>query len=861
MPTHRRVKRDARDPEDTGNRGTRADRGNRAEGPGRGDRAPHPGERDATGGTHWARGTDRAGATGRAGDRAVRGDDRSAHPDDRSVRADDRQASADDRTARGGDRPPLAPRVRRRASGVLESWPFRRKLNAMVIVPIAAIAAMLAYVTYQQVDQAQSAASTARLVRSSRAVAELIDGLQTEHREALLLSLHYEARTNEAETPNTAGFRQAQEGVDAQARAVATAFGDELPPAEGEALKEIGGLSALRETIESGPLPPDNIDPAYSAAVDDLIDGLDLGSSADQSSTSSANVLDALLRADTAHASFETSVFAARTGDPNALIEFTGAVGEYATYTYQADRFTRYATTRQGQELAGIERSEPENTIGQHYAALQVDPGSLVAQKPSIVQDDLSTALSSETTYLRQADNRLRITRSLIGQIADEASGASNAAWWRAVILLGSALVGFVLWLLFSVLARRSVIRPVQALTAAATRVADLAGRELSRVADDDSVDTAPPRLEAVPVPVQDEIGDLAAAFNQVQATATALLERQVLGRRNVAEMFGNVGRRVSNLTVRQLTLIDAIERGETSPDVLERLYRIDHIAVRLQRNAESLLLLAGIRDDAPEAGPTALTDVVRAALGQIEGYQRVAPRAENDVTVIPDIVGDLTLMLAELLENAVAFSPSGTRVEVVVRSRAEGGDGDGGFVEIIDHGLGMSPARLEEENARLVRRERLDLVPTKVLGLFVVGGLSRRWGIRVTLARTPGGGTTASVLIPPSLLLAGPVPKVGPRALAAVPDRRAVGGAPPIAMTVPKTPRRDTGPGAGRGPARGAGPGAGMSPGSGTGPGGGPRTGMGAGAGAPGGPGAPPPPPPPAPPPPRAPPPPGAPP
>ncbi|WP_443732208.1 ATP-binding protein, partial [Streptomyces montanisoli] len=688
----------------------------------------------------------------------------------------DKRGFGDGEAAPG--RPSLIPRLRRRASGLLERWPFRRKLNVMVVVPIAAIAAMLVYVTYQQIDQARSAAATSRLVRNSREVAALIDGLQNEHREALLVSLHYEAGLKEARTTATAGYREAQQSTDTQARAVAAAFGDELPPQESEALKEIGGLSALRDTVESGPLPADNIDPAYSAAVSDLIDGLGLGSSPDRSATSSANVLDALLRADTAHASFETSVFAARTGDPNALIEFTGAVGEYASYTYQADRFSRYATTRQGRELAGIERGGPQNVIGQQYAALQVDPGALVAQGHLAVQNALSTALAAQPTYEQQAASRLRITRSLIGQIAADADSASNAAWWRAVYLLAAALVGFALWLAFSVLARRSVIRPVQALTEAAQRVADLAGRELARVADDDSEDTAPPRLEAVPVPVRDEIGDLASAFNQVQATATALLERQVLGRRNIAEMFGNVGRRVSNLTVRQLTLIDAVERGETSPDVLERLYRIDHIAVRLQRNAESLLLLAGIRDDTPETGPTALTDVVRAALGQIEGYQRVAPRAENDVTVIPDIVGDLTLMLAELLENAVAFSPSGSRVEVIVRSRTEGDDGDGALVEIVDHGLGMSQERLDEENARLVRRERLDLVPTKVLGLFVVGGLSRRWGVRVALSRTPGGGTTAAVLVPPSLLLAGPVPKVGPRALAAVPDRRAVSAA-----------------------------------------------------------------------------------
>ncbi len=92
-----------------------------------------------------------------------------------------------------------------------------------------------------------------------------------------------------------------------------------------------------------------------------------------------------------------------------------------------------------------------------------------------------------------------------------------------------------------------------------------------------------------------------------------------MLSRRNVAEMFGNVGRRVSNLTTRQLALIDAVERGETDPALLERLYSIDHIAVRLRRNADSLMLLAGIRETVLDSGPTALTNVVRAALGQIE--------------------------------------------------------------------------------------------------------------------------------------------------------------------------------------------------------------------------------------------------
>ncbi|MFF2851535.1 ATP-binding protein [Streptomyces sp. NPDC058001] len=690
--------------------------------------------------------------------------------------------------------PSAAPRIRRTAALLLDRWPFRRKLNVLVVVPLAIVSAMLAWVVYGQVGQARTEANTAQLVRDSAQVAKLIDAVETEHRQALLVSLRYEAARPGASPPDTSSYLQAQQKTNAQVDAVRAAFGDRLPDVEAQALKELEGLDSLRQTIEQGPIPADNIDPAYSSVLDELINGLGLGQSGSESSSSAGNLLDALLRADTAHASFETSVFSARTRDPNALIEFTGAVGDYEQYTYQAERFTRFATQAQGAELAGMERSPYQGVIAQHYAALQVDPSGLVAENPAQVRAALDEALRADPTYERQAQNRLKITQSLIGQIATKTQTQSNDAWWRAVWLIAGTIAAFVAWFLFSVLIRRSVVRTVQVLTGAAQHVAAAAEQELARVADDDSEDTSPPRLEAVPVPVRDEIGELAEAFNQVQITATALLERQVVSRRNIAEMFGNVGRRVSNLTARQLALIDSVERGETDPDVLDRLYRIDHIAVRLQRNADSLMLLAGIREAGLGTGPMRLSNIVRAALGQIEAYQRVTPHAEGDVTVAPDIVSDLTLMLAELLENAVTFSPASSRVEVVLRPRRDPATGDGALIEIIDHGLGMNAERMAEENARLVRRERLDLVPTEVLGLFVVGGLSRRWGIEVVLSRTPGGGVTATVGIPAThLLLADPSGSASRAPHMLPPARRGTSISPRPAMVEPP---RDPAPG-----------------------------------------------------------------
>ncbi|MFD4511317.1 ATP-binding protein [Streptomyces sp. NPDC058457] len=644
------------------------------------------------------------------------------------------------------DAPVLPAQARGGIRGFADRWPFRRKLNLLVGVPLAVIAVLLAYVFTDLVGQSTSAGDAAQTVRDSTQVARLVDKVEAEHQQAILLSARYESGYS---TPSAAAYRTAQDAVNSQVAKVRDAFGDRLPDTEADALRQVEGLSSLRESVEQSYLPADNIDPAYSNASNDLIDGLGLDRDANLASTFTGNLLDSLLRADAAHGAFETNVLAATTGDTNALIEFTNAVGAYDLYQHQADRFTRFATEGQARQLADVEHTKAQTTIAQSFAELQIDPAQLESGNQEQIRQAVKDALTDYPAYLQQATARLTITTSLIGQIADRADTAAESAKWHAIYLLNGSVLGFLLWFALSVLVRRSVIRPVQALTGVAHEVAEVAGRELARVADDDAEDSGPPRLRDMPVTARDEIGDLAEAFNQVQATAAALLERQVLSRRNTAEMFGNVGRRVSNLTTRQLAFIDAVERAETDPALLERLYSIDHIAVRLRRNADSLMLLAGIRETVLAGGPTPVSNVVRAALGQIEGYQRVRLYAGTDAMIEPDIIGDLTLMVAELLENAVSFSPAGSPVEVTVRSSDLGA-----HIVVTDHGLGMSAERLAEENMRLIRRERLDLVPTKVLGLFVVGALARRWEIGVELTRTPGGGVTAEVTLPSRLLL-----------------------------------------------------------------------------------------------------------
>ncbi|QMU79671.1 sensor histidine kinase [Streptacidiphilus sp. PB12-B1b] len=675
---------------------------------------------------------------------------------------------------------PDEPGLRARIGRSLDRTPFRRKLNALVIVPVVVISVLFGVIIANEIGQAESTGNQAQLMRSSAQVALLADDVRAEQQQAILLWTRFDLKStvHGAGPVDSSAYGQAQQATDAQALVVSNSFGANLPVDEAQALNEVGNLRDVRSQITTGAMAAANIDDAYNSAANDLVDGLGLTSNHSGDITLS-QTLDALLRADGAHAAYETGLLSAQTYDSESLIEFVATVGQLNQYQYQEQRFDELADAAQSTALSAVDYNSSQSQLTYAYSVLEDNPAPLSDDPNDAV--GVPQALALYPTIAAEAAIRQHAVQLLAGQIASSADGDAASAGWRAIFLLALALLVFTTWLTLSVLIRHSVVRPVQRLTGAARKVAEVSGRELARVADDDATDESPPRLEAVPVLADDEIGELASAFNQVQVTAAGLLERQVTSRRNIAEMFGNVGRRVSNLTTRQLSLIDAAERSETDPELLERLYRIDHIAVRMQRNADSLMLLAGIRETELDGRPAPVSHAVRAALGQIEGYQRVSLHARSDASVSPDALGDLVLMLAELLENAVSFSPAHSDVEVTVRS-ASGGRA---VIEIVDHGLGMGSDRMAEENARLVRRERLDLVPTKVLGLFVVGTLARRWGITVTLARTPGGGVTSTVTVPPELVTAAPAAAQQPAP--ALPTPAA------LAVPAPSAPARAT--------------------------------------------------------------------
>ncbi|WP_259446576.1 ATP-binding protein, partial [Streptomyces geysiriensis] len=248
--------------------------------------------------------------------------------------------------------------------------------------------------------------------------------------------------------------------------------------------------------------------------------------------------------------------------------------------------------------------------------------------------------------------------------------------------------------------------------------------------------------------PAEDEAGQVAEALDTVhRAALRAAVERAELAG-GISGVFVNLARRSQILVHRQLSLLDRMERRSDDPNELSDLFRLDHLTTRMRRHAESLIILSGAAPGRAWRMPVSLTDVVRAAVSEVEDYARVEVRHLPEASVVGAAVADLTHLIAELIENAAQFSPPHTRVRVTGEPV-----GNGYVVEVEDRGLGMGRETLAEANRRIARSEALDLFDSDRLGLFVVSRLAARHDIKVHLKTSPYGGTTAVVLLPTGLL------------------------------------------------------------------------------------------------------------
>jgi signal transduction histidine kinase len=238
---------------------------------------------------------------------------------------------------------------------------------------------------------------------------------------------------------------------------------------------------------------------------------------------------------------------------------------------------------------------------------------------------------------------------------------------------------------------------------------------------------------------------------NTSLASELATVHATVEQRESVSELFVNLARRNQSLLDRQLDLISELEQRERDADVLADLFQLDHLATRIRRNAESLLVLSGDEPQRRWGRPVPLSEVVRAAAAEVEDYRRVEVMVNEHLEVAGRAVADFAHLLAELIENATTFSPPSS--EVRIRSHLAAGEYANFVLSIEDVGIGMSDRDIAEANLKLADPPDVDLRRSAMLGFHVVGRLAKRYGLQVTLAHTPGGGLTALVLMPPDMV------------------------------------------------------------------------------------------------------------
>ncbi|MFC8668531.1 nitrate- and nitrite sensing domain-containing protein [Streptomyces sp. NPDC057199] len=402
-----------------------------------------------------------------------------------------------------------------------------------------------------------------------------------------------------------------------------------------------------------------------------------------------------------------------------------------------------------GKKLAAEAKSKTE-AAGGTYKAPPSMTGMIQAIATGASPNELAQQGVTPETWMAAStlkfDGYSEVEQELINRAVsdagDIATDAQRDAFVNGAIVIVALLAAFII----AGLMARQMSRSMRQLRNAAFGVAEqrlpMLVDQLSRT-DPGRVDT---RVTPIPITTTDEIGEVARAFDQVHREAVRLAAEQALLRGNINAIFTNLSRRNQSLIEGQLTLITELENNEADPDQLENLFRLDHLATRMRRNGENLLVLAGEEPGRRWDQPVPLVDVLRAASSEVEQYERIELSGVPEAEIHGRAVTDLVHLLAELLENATTFSSPQTKVRVTATRLPDGRI----MVEIHDKGIGLTAEDFADINHKLANPPTVDAAISQRMGLFVVGRLSDRHGIRVQLR--PSGeqaGTTSLVMLP----------------------------------------------------------------------------------------------------------------
>ena len=392
-------------------------------------------------------------------------------------------------------------------------------------------------------------------------------------------------------------------------------------------------------------------------------------------------------------------------------------------------------------QVLGVGSEEAKQLQGEMVKRLAImsDPTAILVNNPDL--------RASEAVTDQIAGQIITDTTASVTSTVNERAAAQRSAAIRDAAIIGGAML---LALIVVIVVALSLVRPLRRLRDSALRVAhdDLA-REIEHV----RAGGDPGPINPIPVHTSEEVGQVAHAVDELHEQAVLLAGEQSRLQLQLGDMFETLSRRSRSLVDQQLSLIDRLERNEEDPERLESLFRLDHLAARMRRNGANLLVLAGAKVPREQAEPVPVSAIINAAASEVEDYTRVVTATVPDSEVAGSVAGDLVHLVAELLDNALRYSPPISQVRVSAVHTGQGGL----VIEVSDIGLGMTDSDLRVANTRLQSGGEVTPYTARHMGLFVVGRLAMQHGLvvrlRSTIAGEPNSGTTAGVYVPTELL------------------------------------------------------------------------------------------------------------
>jgi signal transduction histidine kinase len=632
----------------------------------------------------------------------------------------------------------------------------------MIVPTIATIVVGTAGLV-NQVGQASNAERARSLAVLSGDAGNLVHRLQDERAFAVQLLSVKSARADQNERVKTEYSKQ-QEKTDTanakyrQTRSTLPAVPDNLRALLDKIETQLGELPVMRNQVEAlNKVPLTVTERRYQVLIADLLQIRDV----------SAQLTGDITLSDRMRAAAQIALGKEFLSQERVVILQAIANGDMS----QATR-NNYTATLQGRDLAlsgfsAVATPAQQELFDRSVSGVELrDTLFLEGVLDGLDNNDNPASVIDPAAWDKamagRADQMNTVEVALNEQAQTAATDLGDQVQRRVLIETGLLLFTLLIGVLFAWMVARSMARSLRDLRQGALAVAQYGlPQAVARLRDPAlSTHLSPAGValqiaEPLPVRSKDEFGQVTEAFNAVHLEAVRTAAEQAALRSSVATMFVNLARRSQILVDRLIGHLDRLERGEQDPDRLSELFQLDHLATRMRRNDENLLVLAGADSTRIQREPAALMDVLRAAQSEVEHYTRIEFAViDQDIEIAAHAVNDLVHLVAELFDNATAFSPPDTAIKVEARRV-----GDRAVLQVEDRGIGMSPDQYTELNERLATPPMVDVAVSRMMGLVVVARLATRHGVKVELRPAASRGTVGDVLLPSGVLV--------PRALA----------------------------------------------------------------------------------------------